>query len=161
MTLAWVILLSTFFAHLFLSLLIFRRSTQTKHVVQYPKVLFVVGTLCVLVAVSILFVLLWTKSYDPIVVLWLPFGIGVYLVLRCVVWRIEYGKDKLIHRNMLGFKKAFSYKDIKMIKLKKNAYYVLVFDHYRIVVDMMCTNSDIFFKVINKNKAKSTPIDET
>ncbi len=161
MILAPVILLSTIGATLFLAYLMSRRPTHSKRIVQYPKVIFVVGSLSVIAAAIIACVFIVQEAYEPLIGVSLPFILGVYLILKVFVWRIEYNKDMLIFRNIVGFKRSYRYEDIVKIVIKKDKYYTLFFGHNKITVDMMSVNSEQFLHDIKKKKHKPMIVKKT
>ena len=160
MILALVILSSTFFSSIFITYLMLRRTTKSKNVVQYPKVIFVEGILCIIVSVILLCVLILKEEYDPLIVLLIPFAIGVYLTLKSFVWRIEYEKELFVFRNNIGIKRCYRYEDIFKVIVKKDKYYILIFAHNKITIDMMAINSECFWNEIRKKRHRPIIIEK-
>ena len=128
--------------------------------VQYPKVIFVEGMLCIIVSIILLSVLILNEEYDPLIVLIIPFPIGVYLILKSSIWRIEYEKELFVFRNNIGIKKCYRYEDILKVIVKKDKYYILIFAHNKITIDLMAINSERFWNEIRKKRHRPIIIEK-
>ena len=137
-----------------------RRTTKHQNVVQYPKVIFVEGMLCIIVSIILLSVLILNEEYDPLIVLIIPFPIGVYLILKSSIWRIEYEKELFVFRNNIGIKKCYRYEDILKVIVKKDKYYILIFAHNKITIDLMAINSERFWNEIRKKRHRPIIIEK-
>lgn len=131
--------------------------------VSKPKLLFwdktiivlPIGFVLVFFSLFLLYIISPTSvtNIEASVFLILPLMLNLYLMLRCINWKIKFGVHDFEYTNIFGKKFIFTYSQIKSVTMERFGEVIYV-RNKRIIVDVLTVGENQFLTMVDESKKK-------
>lgn len=92
-------------------------------------------------------------NIEALVLLPLPLMLNLYLMLRCINWRVEFRVNDFEYTDIFGKRFSFTYSQIKSIRTGQFGEVIKV-GNKRIIVDILTVGNNEFHKMVDDSKIK-------